>query len=233
MDEVVARVISLLDTVEAKIQELQDKVNSLLDSVPFFLDWVIGKVQDAWNGFIAKLQSFWDWFTDKLSYAGDPGGLAAATQSWHADVGGPASSQSGRVDEGALLVDDNWSGDAASQYKQKFPGQKTAMENIRTEFVNNITLALDTIRSGIYKFWVAVAAALVALLVGVAAALTATGTIIGLPAVPVIAAGAVATCLVALGSGVVLLNSDADSANNRMAQAASFGPDAWPTFALT
>jgi len=233
MDEVISEVMEVLAELEAKIESLRNKINGVLALVPGWLDWVVDKVREGWNAFCDKMAEFWGWFTDKLEWTGDMAALEAAALSWNTDVGGPASAQSLLVDEGDLLVDDAWSGDAAEQYKQKLPEQKSAMGAIRSEFATVISGALDAMRGGISSFWWGVVGAIAALVVAIAGAITATGTIIGLPAAPVLAVGGVVIALVALGAGVAALNSGASSANNTVNRAATYGLSTWPTFALS
>lgn len=233
MDEVVSKVEAVLEKLKAKIEDLRTEINSALSKVPGFLDSVVGAVKDGWKAFCDKMQEFWVWFADKLAYVGDPGKLNAVSLSWMRDVGGPASQQSQLVDAGELLVDDNWTGDAAEQYRQKLPEQKSALESIRNEFSTVISGALDTLRNGIYVFWVSVMGAIIAMIVGIVGAMASTATIVGLPAAPVIASMAAVTALGALGGGIAILNSTATSANNKMTQAATFGLTTWPSFAVS
>lgn len=232
MDEVMGEVERLLQQIQDKIDWLRDKINGVLEKVPGWLDWVVGKVQEAWNEFIAKVGELWDWFTDKLAYAGDPGGLDSLATRWTTEIATVTSAQAHEVDSGDLMVDDRWQGDAAEQYRQKVPEQKSTLEAIRGQLVTAVTGALDTLRMGIITFWVGVGTALLALVGGLAGAATATGTIVGLPAAPVIAGIAVAVALAALGSTYWVLTSQAASAELKMRGAQSYGLDQWPSFAL-
>jgi hypothetical protein len=233
MDDVIAEVQELLAEVEEKIEELRTKVNGILAQVPGWLDWVVDKVRDGWNEACQKMAEFWDWFTDKLAEAGDMGALERAALSWNTDVGGPASDQSQLVDDGDIFVDDRWTGDAAERYKQKVPEQRRAMDAIRNEFAKVVSGALDAMRGGISAFWWGVVGIVVGLIVAIVGATTATGTIIGLPAVPVMIVTGVVIALASLAAGVAALNSAAASAKNSLNQAASYGLKSWPPFALT
>ena len=233
MDEVVSEVEAHLSEIQGRIESLRVKINSVLAKAPGWLDWIVERVQAGWDAVCAKMAEFGAWFTDKLAYRGDQAGLEAAALSWNHDVGGPASEQSQLVDLGDLKVDGVWSGDAAEQYLQKLPEQQSAMAAIRDEYASVISGALDAIRGGINAFWWGVVEALAALAVAIIGALTATGTVIGLPAAPVCVVAGAVVALIALGHGVSELNSGATSANNTLDQAATYGMTSWPTFALS
>lgn len=233
MDDVIAQVQELLAEVEAKLEELRTTINGMLADVPFWLDWVADRVRDGWNQVCTKMAEFWEMIGEVLAWAGDMGALERAALRWNMDVGGPPSAQSQLVDEGDLLVDDRWTGDAAEQYTQKVPEQKSAMEAIRSEFATVVSGALDAMRSGISSFWWGVVGTIGGLIVAIAGALTATGTIVGLPAVPVIVVIGVGIAVASLLAGIAALNSGASTANNSLNQAASYGLSTWPTFALS
>lgn len=232
MNAVINEIQELLDELREKVDSLAQKVNSILSQVPFWLDWVVDRVQDAWSQMMAKLSEFFAWFGDKLAYAGDMAGLERAALDWNHDVGRPASTQSQEVDAGDLMVDDAWSGTAAEQYRQKVPDQKEAMSAIRDVFSTTISAALDTMRSGLNTFWWCVAGAIASVIAAAVGAATATGTIIGLPAAPVALAVGIVAALVALGSGISVLNSDARSAARALKEARDYGLESWPVFAL-
>ncbi len=106
------------------------------------------------------------------------------------------------------------------------------MDAIRSEFATVVSGALDAMRSGISSFWWGVVGAIGGLIVAIAGAVVATGTIVGLPAVPVMVVLGVGIALIALGAGVAALHSAATTANNSLNQAASYGMKSWPSFAL-
>lgn len=233
MDDVIDEVTRLLEQVRDKVDELTRKVNETLAKVPGWASWVVDRVQDAWAVLCEKLSQFWDWFTDKLAYAGDPGGLSDMASRWADDVATPVSAQTHEIEAGDLLVDDRWQGDAADQYRQKVPDQKLTLKAVRSEYVTALTSALNSMSSGITVFWWGVAAAIVSLAAGIAGAITATGTIIGLPAAPVLAGLGVAGALVALGTTWNTLNNEATSASLALDTAKSYGLTSWPSFAVS
>jgi hypothetical protein len=59
MNPLIQRVMDLIDQIQAKFDDLVSLINGALDSVPFFLDWIVDKIQDKWNEFVAKWDEFW------------------------------------------------------------------------------------------------------------------------------------------------------------------------------
>ncbi|ACQ82074.1 hypothetical protein Bcav_3832 [Beutenbergia cavernae DSM 12333] len=232
MHPVIQEVMDLIAEIERKIEELRTGINDMLESIPGFLDWIFDRVRDGWNWLVEKLDEFWGWVNDVVAMAGDPWGLSSAADTWNTGVGEPAMTQSREVDAGDLLVDDNWTGDAADQYKQKLPEQKSAMEVIRTEYAAKIATALDAVKSGIIKFWTSMAVAFGALVAGIIGAIASSATVFGLPAAPFIAGGAVLIAIIAVTVGVKLLESDCATANTQLTNAQSAGLARWPAFAL-
>lgn len=232
MDTVIAEVYELLKEIEEKFEQLRSAINRTLARVPFWLDWIVDEVQRGWDEVCQKMSEFWALIQEFLAKAGDMGALERAALSWHTDVGGPASAQSQVADLGELLVDDHWSGAAADRYRDKVPGQQRAMEAIRNEFSNVVSGALDDMRSGISDFWWGIVGTLAGLVIAIAGGLTATGTIIGLPAVPVMIVLGAGVAIVSFLAGKAALESAATSANNTLTQAASYGQTSWPAFAL-
>ena len=233
MDEVVAEITELLERLDRKVAELAAAVSSALRAVPDLLTWVVERVEDGWNEFVRRFREVTLWIGDKLLYAGDPGLLAETRDAWHAEVAAVTSALAERLDAGDLRTDDTWDGAAAEQYRQKVPEQQAAIRAIRDEFTAGITAALDQVRDGIVVFWSGAGAALAALVAGIIGAITATGTIVGLPAAPVLAAAAVLTALASLGGTLAVLTSQASSAENTLNGVGSSGLTAWPSFALS
>ncbi|MBD3781169.1 MAG: hypothetical protein IE923_18150 [Micrococcales bacterium] len=233
MDEVVAEITELLERLDRKVAELAAAVSSALRGVPDLLTWVVERVEDGWDEFMRRFREVMLWIGDKLLYAGDPGELTETRDAWHAEVAAVTSALAERLDAGDLRTDDAWDGAAAEQYRQKVPEQQAAIRAIRDEFTAGITAALDQVRDGIVVFWCGAGAALAALVAGIIGAITATGTIVGLPTAPVLAAAAVLTALASLGGTLAVLTSQASSAESTLNGVGSSGLTAWPSFALS
>ena len=169
---------------------------------------------------------------EQLAYAGDPLGLFNASISWNDDVGAPPSEQSWQVDGGQLLVDDNWYGTAADQYRQKIPAQKTALDAIRTHYSDSISAALASTSIGITAFWVSIGAGLLGLVIKFAPAIVAFCTGAGAPLGAAILIEAGAALAIAVGVAIGALVGALALAQSKLSTASSSGLTTWPTFAL-
>lgn len=236
MNPLVEEILSLVAEIESKFQSLQNAVNDVLSWVPWGLGWAADKVRDAWDWLVEKWNQFWDGVTLIFGNMGDTGALEQAAQGWTSEVGAPVSALSGNVDRALLQADDHWTGQAAESYFPKSALHKTALEKVQSTYIEGASSALDSVRGGLTKFYTGLVVALGALIAGFIGALAASGTIIGIPAGILIAAGA---CLVAEGAffaGGTLLKSDCTSAQTtliaKMSDNTGFPGGSWPPGAL-
>ena len=229
MNDIAEKIIRLLDQIKEKIDQITRIVNAVLDSVPFFLEWVISKVRDAWNAMLDKLAEFWAWFTDKLTYVGNPWMLNGAGEGW-TTMGGSVARINDTITDLNLSVDDRWQGRAASQYEQSIEPQRRANTSIMSDYAQNIGNALSSLATGITSFWAGICVAIITLLGALAGAAVATGTIVGLPAVPVLIGLGIAAFLVAAGAGVAVLYALAGSCRTTLGNCTA-GITEWPAIA--
>ncbi|NBE52158.1 hypothetical protein [Streptomyces boluensis] len=229
---------ALIEKVQAKLNQIRDlvnqirsKINGLLSKVPAFLEWVVSKVEDLWNKFCQKMEEFWNWFTDKLAYVGDPFVLKDTGEKWHSELGGPAHRRAGEVEGDDLLVDDTWTGTAATAYKSKIDGQRNALNTIGRLYASSVSSALNTMKSGIWIFWITIVSALVVCALGFIAGIGAEGTIIGIPAGLLAQIAAVVGFLLAAGGATMALKFAADDSATALRNLNSYA-DKWPSFAL-
>lgn len=231
IDEIIERINGFLANVQDKLEALTDKVNGILRHVPFFLQWAVDKFMDLWNTMLDKLGEFWDWFTDKLAYAGDPFGLGDTGERWNTDLGLPTKALADQIDdEHELLVDDNWTGTAATAYKEQVPDQEDALRTLG-QFATTVNSAMSTLKAGIIVFWAAIVTALIGLGVAIVLATAAAGTVLGLPAAPVAVVAGVIAFLLAAGTGVGALYLTANSASDTFRDARQYATE-WPDFAV-
>lgn len=232
IEEIIEKINGFLAKVQGSLEKLTTKVDNILSYVPFFLQWAVDKFMDLWNTMLDKVGESWDWFTDKLAYCGDPFGLGEAGARWNTDLGQPAKALADQVDgEHELLVDDNWTGTAATSYKEQIPDQEDALRTLGQSFATAVDSAMGTLKASIIGFWGGIVIALVGLGLAIVAATAAAGTVIGLPAAPVAVVAGVIAFLLAAGAGVAALylgtNSAADSFRNARQYATN-----WPDFAV-
>jgi uncharacterized protein YukE len=220
---------SVLDRIGGKTTELQNSINDRLHWLPGFLQ---DRVVAGWNRFCGFVKRIWDNLNEIISNMGSPSALWSTADAWSDRVGGPVSGQVQSADAGLLSVDDNWQGDAADAYRQTLPLQKSALEKVESTLTDGIAAALSDVAKGILVFWTGLVTALAALVVGIIGALASTATIVGLPAGPVIAAGAGLVASAAMITGAEILTSVCSSANStlrqKLADNSAFHEGHWP-----
>lgn len=231
INELIQKIVDKLERIRDLVNQIKSKINGLLSHVPSYLHWVISKVEDLWNKFCDKMSEFWDWFTDKLAYAGDPFLLKDTGQRWNDDLGGPAHKRANEVDSDDLLVDDNWTGSAADAYKSKIGGQKDALNAVGQTYASAVSSALNTMKTGIWIFWIAIVSALVVATLAFIAGIGAEGTVIGIPAGLLAQISAVVGFLLAAGGATVALKFSADDSASALRNINNYS-DKWPSFAL-
>jgi hypothetical protein len=225
------RIFDLLDEIDDKLQSLTDKINDVLSWVPFFLQWAVDKFKDLWNAAMDKLGQLWDKIKEIVANLGQPWRLNDAKDQW-AQLGGPVSAKAVEFSRSQSDVDYEWKGRAADRYALALTDQQKALTSVRDKLTSVVAPALGDIANALYLFFGAVAVALAALVVAIVAATAETGSIVGLPAVPVTIAGAVVIALGAIGGACNNLLGSARSANttflNLRNADGDFGPRNWP-----
>lgn len=223
-----------LDKIQAKLQELVDKVNSILARVPGWAERLLDGFMALWDKMLAKLDEFWQWIYGKLQYAGNLPWLDDTKESWHDSVGEPTYQETKNIEESDLSVDnpERWSGDAAEAYAGKIGGQKSAMEKVAQTYVTAITSALSSAHDGIRSFWIAVAVALVTLYGAFVLAVLSAATIVGAIASPEFIIGGIIAFLIAGVVGLDQLNSGMDNAREALDGSLKYNQDTWPSFAV-
>lgn len=229
MNPIIDRVLELLDKVQQKIDEIVRLINAALRTIPAYLSWIADRVRDAWDATVQKIQEMWAWLADKLSYLGNPFVLNGAADGWKR-VGGQVTRINDSIVDANLSVDDRWTGRAADQYQQSLEPQRRANTSIMSDYAENIGNAMSGLAVAIAAFWGAIAVAILTLLGALAGAAVATGTIIGLPAAPVLVGIGIATFLVAAAAGLTILYVSAGQARSTMAST-SAGITSWPSIA--
>ncbi len=227
---------NLVNRFNGLVQDLQNAVNDALDWVPFFLDWVVDKIRGLWNDLMDKIHQFFAPLVEILSNLGSPSTVSTTADGWSTSVGSPVSGRVALADLGSLAVDDSWKGSAADQYKQKAPLQKTALQNIKTQFTDGISGALKDVSSAIQLFFGIMIGAIGAWIVAMVGAMAATGTIVGIPAgivIAIVAGGVFGGAFYAAGEN---LKSSCRSAktllDQKMAENTGYPNGAWPVATL-
>lgn len=235
MHPLVQEILDLVEELQSRMEGLNNIINDALSWVPWGLGWVVDRIHDAWDWLMEKWNEFWDAANLIFGNMGDHGAITTAAQGWATSVGTPVAEQATNADRAILQADGVWTGEAAASYFPKALLQKNAMTAVQDSYVKTASEALDTVKSGLVKFYGSLVLALGTLVGGFIAAAGASGTIIGIPAGIAIAAGA---CLAAIGSfyaGGTLLKSDCSSAQTKLLTESingAFPSGNWPPAAV-
>nr|WP_221374969.1 hypothetical protein [Actinoplanes polyasparticus] len=228
-DDLVGKIMSLLDKIERKTDDLQNSINSKIGHLPGFLQ---DKVVSGWNKFCDFMKQVWADVREFVSNMGSPSTLATTANAWSDRIGGPVSGRVQAADAGMLEIDTNWDGDAAEAYRQMLPLQKAALEKVKAVYSDGIATALGEMVKAIYVFWGGLVVAIVALIIGIVGAASSSATLLGLPAAPFIAAGAAAAAAAAFAAGGLTLKATASAANSTLRQKLNdnvgYRDGAWP-----
>lgn len=230
MDQV-ARIQELLDEVQEKLDWLVDKINGLLSSVPFFLQWAVDKFRELWDWAMEKVGQFWDKVREFVSYLGQPWDLNDAKERW-IELGSPVAARAFESDKSQSAVDGAWKGKAADRYANALGAQKSALTSVQSKLANPMGPALGSLASALYIFFGVVIGAIVALIVAHAVATGEAVSILGLPAVPPTLITAYGACIVLLIGAMTNLNNAASNSNTVFLQVAAetsdYGSENWP-----
>lgn len=225
------RFIELLQKIREKIDEIARLINAALSTLPAVMSFIADRVQDAWNAMLTKLGEFWNWCAEILSNVGNPFMLNGAADGWK-QMGVTVSRINDTVTDLSLSVDDRWTGTAAEQYRQSVEPQRRANSSILSDYAENVASAMTGLAGAIIAFWAGIVVASITLLGALAGAAVATGTIVGLPAAPVLLGLGIAAFLVAGGSGVAILYVAAGSSRATLTSAQA-GISQWPRIATS
>ncbi len=176
-EDILRRVKEALDEIPKQFQRLIDNINSVLDWLP---GWIMDRIVDALRAvsdFIGKVLTEIGRF---ITEPGVPWTLWNHGNSWTNDVGATASSWQDVFTAGSMEIDDNWSGSAATAYKNLLPQQQKALSMIKsaTDEVDDV-LAKMAIAIGVA--WLAVVSAVVSFVIELTAEAGAAATGVGAP----------------------------------------------------
>ena len=128
-EDILRRVREALDEIPKQFQRLVDNINSVLDWLPGF---IMDRIRDALNAvsdFIGKVLTEIGKF---ITQPGVPWTLWNHGTTWTDDVGAKASNHQDVFHIGTMETDDQWSGTAATAYKNTLPQQQKALGAIKS-----------------------------------------------------------------------------------------------------
>ena len=176
-EDILRRVKEALDEIPKQFQRLVDNINSVLDWLP---GWIMDRIRDALNAvrdFIGKVITEIGKF---VTQPGVPWTLWNHGNSWTNDIGGKASNWQDVFTVGSMETDDNWSGSAATAYKNVLPQQQKALGMIKaaTDEVDDV---LTKMSIAIGVAWLAIVSAVVSFVIELTGEAAAAATGAGAP----------------------------------------------------
>lgn len=183
-EDILRRVKEALDNIPVQYNRLIDNINSSIGWLPGFLLDKIKSALKTLGDFIGKvLTEIGKFFTQP----GVPWTLWNHGTTWTSDVGGKASHWQDTMQLSQLKTDDEWTGAAATAYKDILPLQQKALGAIKAA-TDEIDDVLTKMAIAIGVAWLAIVTAIVSFVIELTAEAGAAAT--GVGAAP--AAGAAA-----------------------------------------
>jgi hypothetical protein len=206
-DELVQRLIEIIQQLRQKIEEARAFVDSMLQSLDSFWDWLKNIIRDGMNDLAQKAQDFFGKIEEVLPKPGSATALEDAGRRWHEEVAMPANRLAGDLSLDRLGVDDYWAGTAGSAYKTTVPAHSGAFNDIRIA-ADGIQGSLTSMANEVRGFFTA----------SIAAAGIALGGVIALAAVvlPPATPAAIAVAATAIGTALGLLTTAISSLTSFM-----------------
>ncbi|MHA6628824.1 hypothetical protein ACU61A_25570 [Pseudonocardia sichuanensis] len=215
--------LSVVPTIRSGVEEAAGLVNGIISGVDSVLrelpPELVGGVRDG----VAEVRRLFEDVIGQLrralDEAGDPAALRAAGEAWVGEIGGVASNLSALAVEGSTQAAHHWTGPAAEAYHRALRPQYLALDAVKTTGYA-IDTVLNALARAVVEFWMDIEVALIALLIGLAAA--------ALPAVvPLTTAAAIAAAaasLIAFGTAVnSAITMFTDLANETSVRTAELG----------
>ena len=166
--------------------------------------------------------------------AGDPAGLRAAGAAWVERISAPVSRLVGVATPNVMQTDDRWTGVAADAYRAVLPAQQAALTAI-AGIGHDVDAALTDLAAAITRFWIALGTACLLMVVALATALAAAGTVAGAPLAPAAALAGVGALVAAGNAGLsglteltVVTAARTVALERRLTDHSAFPVGAWP-----
>lgn len=176
-EEILRRVREAMNEIPRQYQRLVDNINSVLDWLPGFLMDRIREALNAVGDFIGKVLTEIGKF---VTQPGVPWTLWTHGDSWTNDVGAKASTWQDAFTLGAMKTDDEWSGGAATAYKNVLPQQQRALGAIKAA-CDEVDDVLTKLAIAIGVAWLAIVSAIVSFVIELTAEAGAAATGVGAP----------------------------------------------------
>jgi hypothetical protein len=181
--------ISKLETFSPRlttaINDTTTKINSLLDSVPAPVQWMLNDIIDQAKKLLQKIwnlaKELCDWVAKNVwPVIKGPYTLYQAGNKWTTTVYHHVTDASGQLDTSKTSVEDYWVGPASTAYTQTVPVQKAAADKVGT-MVSTTRETLQSLAFTLGSLYIAIVAGLLVALVEVLGGSAAVASVIGIP----------------------------------------------------
>jgi|SRR5882757_5220768 len=210
MSPTIEDAVSQARDIDGDFREFFDKVNSVMDWVPGFLEHLIQPIIDGMEWLGNKIKEFWDGVTEFLDNTGSPSKLEAHAQALFDSVAKPLNTISGDIAIDKMPTHIEWTGSGATAYHTIVPKQEKNASDLK-DLATDLGNTLKELANGIENFWIAMGFAFGALIVGAVAAIIEACTVVGIPAAIATIAGAIGLALAAIGTAVIELKGIYDT----------------------
>lgn len=207
---VIDEAIEKVKDIEKKINEFFDKVNDFLSWVPGHLEDLIQPILDGMEWLRGKIEEFWEELKDFLDNTGNPDKLEKHAEEWRESVGKPLKTIADSVALEKLSTNTEWMGSGAEAYKAIVPAQGKGLEGLKS-LSDELATTLKDLANGIENFWIAMAVALAAAIVGLVTAITTAASGVGIPVAIAAIVAALGAVIAILGAAVIELKTIYDT----------------------
>lgn len=176
-----------IETVRNAWNDIVAAVRAAIAAFPILAE----PLMDDFNALTAKVTEALDFLWKLVTERGDATAIRQVGSDWTTAVGGPVNEQAADLHPGGMPSTGQWSGVAATKYFQVVLNQRQALMDVKP-ITDDLQLTLNEIADAIKTFWtflavetagwvaMMVACAFTAALGGIAAALIASVTYVGL-----------------------------------------------------
>jgi len=196
--------------IDSDFRGFFDKVNSVMDWVPGFLEHLIQPIIDGMNWLGEKIKEFWDGIKEFLDNTGSPSKLEAHAEVLSGTIMPALQAISDKITPSKLPSNVEWSGSGATAYFGVVGEQKSSADTAR-DLSGELSNTLKELANAIENFWIAMGLAFASVIVGTVAAIAEACTVIGIPPAIITICAAIGIALGAITVAIVELKSIYDT----------------------
>ncbi|MGP4019342.1 hypothetical protein [Saccharopolyspora sp. 5N708] len=205
-DPLVEQVNGKLQELDQKIQEFFDQINGVLSWVPEAFAHLIEPIQRGMEVVNQKVQEFWDRVQQWRQQPGDATVLRVKSEIWASAVANPIGDVAGDVALEKLDANVDWTGRAAEAYKAIVPAQADGLTGVK-DLALQIRNSLNSLANALDAFNMAMIIAVGVFIVGAVGAIAAACTVAGAGAAVGAIASAAGVSIGLVTTAIVAMNS--------------------------